>query len=126
MGLVFVHALFSSAAGNQGVRCLIPVHDGRRVLIVLFGYLVRLVHDCDLAGVDDGLSDKPAELFPHRAGDNIIHAVDSDDVGKNIGDRPDLVDGFVVMSSESKCVAEVVAADADVQYPVFDLIEPVF
>ena len=132
MRLVLVHALFACAACHQRVGCLIPTEDCGGILIVLLRYLVRFVYDCDLIRIDDCLADKAAELvvsdlviqssfpvgavvvLPHRTGNDIIHAVDRDDVGKNIGDRTNLVYGFVVMSPESKCVTEVVSADADI------------
>ena len=62
-------------------------------------------------------------VFPHRTGDDVIHAVHCDDVRENIGNRPDLVYGFIIVPAESECVAQVVSADAYIEYLVLYLVQ---
>ena len=54
----------------------------------------------------------------------LVHAEYSDNIGEDIRNRADFVNGFVTVAAESKDMAQVIAANADVQHMPGNRIQP--
>ena len=48
------------------------------------------------------------------SGNDVVHAVNSYDIRKNISDRSDLVNGLVTMTAESKHVTQIISSDTNI------------
>ena len=136
MRLDLVHARAVPALLHARLLVL-PFGDHLRILVVGALRLQALEDERELRGMNDRLADEAvqavefqlplesrrprarrvvAEVVPDRAGDDVVTREDVQNVDENVAHDADLVDRVRDRAAHAVEVAEIVAADADVQH----------